>query len=328
MRDGEDDDEPPGLESCSDSSDEDDDNGDQPPGLQEYFDFSEGEDEDDELPGLQQLTDSSDEGEDDEGEDDDEDYREPARAFDLVHPSAPVTSGQSAGTAASAGAGSLSSVFGSLSTASAGSAGVSRDVLGLSSPSSERSLFRTRSAVLRMASVAGGSEEGRRSGRFGGVREPEKMVIDIEDEDGDDEDNEDYEDEEEEEEENERGNREAKEAEAEAEAEVDAVVSVPLESPFMTDARGKVVWSNSGAGGPSPGRGTQGQKHQPPKVRQPEGGGFTTDGRGRVIGTSEAEVTMGAGAGGHDPDPLEGQPRPAAGRRSLLGRVFGAIFPL
>jgi hypothetical protein len=145
------------------------------------------------------------------------------------------------------------------------------------------------------------------------------MVIDIEDDDDDDDDDryDDNGDDDEEEDEV------VKNSDGEGQDELEENMQFsPPESSFMTDGRGRVVWS--GSSGPS---GTQDRTHVPPRPKQPEGEGFMTDGRGRVIGTSEqAEKTTEAKDG--DSNGFERQPESVSGRRSLLERMFSAIFPL
>ncbi|KAF7356743.1 hypothetical protein MVEN_01009300 [Mycena venus] len=133
------------------------------------------------------------------------------------------------------------------------------------------------------------------------------------------------------------------------------------EPPFVTDGRGRVVWSSSsdsGAGysqqaastsssaprrasvsvpgaflsGPSTNRAVPAEKPPSPRQTTSEGsgasrqaggeGGFTTDGRGRVIGTTgtrdgeEHEAQESGGATSETPVPT----------RSFFGRVLGAFF--
>ncbi|KAJ7077885.1 hypothetical protein B0H15DRAFT_861314 [Mycena belliarum] len=109
------------------------------------------------------------------------------------------------------------------------------------------------------------------------------------------------------------------------------------EPPFVTDGRGRVVWSSSGSeqadssarrasvivpgAFPSnpPIRSTSFEK--PSSPRQPTGeGGFTTDGRGRVIGTTGTRVEEEGGEGEPQGSSTAAQPR------SFFGRVLGAFF--
>jgi E3 ubiquitin-protein ligase makorin len=112
------------------------------------------------------------------------------------------------------------------------------------------------------------------------------------------------------------------------------------EPPFVTDGRGRVVWSSSsGSGYPQPESSSSARRASvtipgafppsppsrtipTPSPRQPTGeGGFTTDGRGRVIGTTgtrEEEEGEGDEAQGRSEAPV--QPR------SFLGRVLDAFF--
>ncbi|KAJ7281771.1 hypothetical protein C8J57DRAFT_1298515 [Mycena rebaudengoi] len=111
--------------------------------------------------------------------------------------------------------------------------------------------------------------------------------------------------------------------------------------PFVTDGRGRVVWSSSSGttsssdarrgstssgipgafpSGPPPRTATPVEK--PPTPRQPSGsGGFTTDGRGRVIGTTGARAEGDEGA-----DPQGECEAPAPQARSFFGRVLDAFF--
>ncbi|KAJ7767432.1 hypothetical protein DFH07DRAFT_808521 [Mycena maculata] len=113
------------------------------------------------------------------------------------------------------------------------------------------------------------------------------------------------------------------------------------EPPFVTDGRGRVVWSSPSGSGyvtPSssarrasasgiPGAFSSGTRavppEKPPSPRQPPGeGGFTTDGRGRVIGTTGTREDEEAEREETDDEEPEA-PTPA---RSFLGRVLGAFF--
>ncbi|KAH7909075.1 hypothetical protein BJ138DRAFT_1011535, partial [Hygrophoropsis aurantiaca] len=76
--------------------------------------------------------------------------------------------------------------------------------------------------------------------------------------------------------------------------------------PFVTDGRGRVVWSSTRAGrGATPsestrGRTAKGRRGAPSSVNTGSSGGFMTDGRGRVVWTGEE-------AGGKSADETEGR---------------------
>jgi hypothetical protein len=77
------------------------------------------------------------------------------------------------------------------------------------------------------------------------------------------------------------------------------------EPPFVTDGRGRVVWSSTrelAAGQNTRGwsRSGKGRKSERAGVETAADSGFTTDGRGKVIGTSE-EVSESQGGGEEDP---------------------------
>lgn len=105
------------------------------------------------------------------------------------------------------------------------------------------------------------------------------------------------------------------------------------EPPFVTDGRGRVVWSSSSDSGshagPSarrasvtfPGAFPSVPIEKPPSPRQPTGvGGFTTDGRGRVIGTTGTREDENEGSETEESDDSPVQ------SRSFFGRVFDAFF--
>jgi len=112
------------------------------------------------------------------------------------------------------------------------------------------------------------------------------------------------------------------------------------EPPFVTDGRGRVVWSSSSDSqtNPSsprrasvtvPGAFPAGSSsrtiptEKPPSPRQPTGeGGFTTDGRGRVIGTTGTREED----EDEEKDDQESTGEAPAQTRSFFGRVLDAFF--
>jgi E3 ubiquitin-protein ligase makorin len=112
------------------------------------------------------------------------------------------------------------------------------------------------------------------------------------------------------------------------------------EPPFVTDGRGRVVWSSSSdsgypranssaprrASGTFPGAFPSGPSsrampaEKPPSPRQATGeGGFTTDGRGRVIGTTGTRE-------GEDDETEDSTSEAPVPTRSFFGRVLDAFF--
>ncbi|KAJ7155556.1 hypothetical protein C8R43DRAFT_1000407 [Mycena crocata] len=126
------------------------------------------------------------------------------------------------------------------------------------------------------------------------------------------------------------------------EPEMPPLETLDREPPFVTDGRGRVVWSSSDSSyrqagpsasdpipGASPPAGRTIPTDKPPSPRQPsDEGGFTTDGRGHVIGTTqsrgevetEAAVLEDEEEGEHEADDTTVQ------SRSFLGRVLHAFF--
>ncbi|KAJ7115816.1 hypothetical protein C8R44DRAFT_214793 [Mycena epipterygia] len=105
------------------------------------------------------------------------------------------------------------------------------------------------------------------------------------------------------------------------------------EPPFVTDGRGRVVWSSSSDSGSHAGSSARRASvtfpgafpsvpiEKPPSPRQPTGeGGFTTDGRGRVIGTTGTREDENEGGETDESDDAPVQ------SRSFFGRVFDAFF--
>ncbi|KAJ6493702.1 hypothetical protein C8R47DRAFT_418822 [Mycena vitilis] len=125
------------------------------------------------------------------------------------------------------------------------------------------------------------------------------------------------------------------EVEADDESDMPSLEHVP---PFVTDGRGRVVWSSSSVPGyqrahsPSPRRTSvtlpgafPGSRvipaEKPPSPRQANGeGGFTTDGRGRVIGTTGTREEE------DDDEVQEGTSETPLQARSFFGRVLDAFF--
>jgi hypothetical protein len=179
------------------------------------------------------------------------------------------------------------------------------------------------------------------SSRFSTVvdREETRMIIDIDDDDDD---------------ENERNIEDTLEDEVKSEDDVDSELIIPLratllEPPFVTDGRGRVVWSSSAANKAmdhsntvernahttlpssrsaqtvvcpsSPSSTPPAPAGQLPEVsRVLSNDGFTTDGRGRVIniGSNDEEVFQ--------PNFASATPPAPAPPRSFLGRMFDALF--
>lgn len=91
-------------------------------------------------------------------------------------------------------------------------------------------------------------------------------------------------------------------------------------SSFVTDGRGRVVWTSPGDRSPD----ACDLSAPPSPVRSPPPAktGFTTDGRGRVISVGTEEGTGEEGTSALTP---ESRPRTSGGQ-SLFGRMLGAFF--
>ncbi|KAJ7043470.1 hypothetical protein C8F04DRAFT_719722 [Mycena alexandri] len=107
-----------------------------------------------------------------------------------------------------------------------------------------------------------------------------------------------------------------------------------LEPPFVTDGRGRVVWSSS-SDSPTPRASPSGPStpaapvpvEKPPSPRQAVGeGGFTTDGRGRVIGTTGVRENENENEEDDEAEESSSDSEAPAQSRSFLGRVLGAFF--
>ncbi|KAF7370748.1 hypothetical protein MSAN_00708100 [Mycena sanguinolenta] len=131
----------------------------------------------------------------------------------------------------------------------------------------------------------------------------------------------------------------AEEDDADADDESD-MPPLEREPPFVTDGRGRVVWSSSSDSGTGQQGGSSGPRRasvsfpgafppasssaieKPPSPRQTTAmgeGGFTTDGRGRVIGTTGTrEDAEDSGSSTTEEAPIQ--------TRSFFGRVLDAFF--
>lgn len=98
-------------------------------------------------------------------------------------------------------------------------------------------------------------------------------------------------------------------------------MATPLEPPFVTDGRGRVVWTSSSSSSVpasvTTAISTPATPRSPP-IRQTSSG-FTTDGRGRVIGTTNGRGRLTEDT---NAEQQSQEPRP----RSFLERVWEALF--
>lgn len=112
-------------------------------------------------------------------------------------------------------------------------------------------------------------------------------------------------------------NTDIEDEEESSDEEVAATISVSTpEPPFVTDGRGRVVWTSPGENG-SNDESNESREIQRAKVASANGE-FTADARGRVIGTSsEGQASEETAVDDRDMD---------SPRRSLLGRMMDALF--